>query len=240
MHLLFLALIIRCCGIGNVCIIILVPVVGRILVPVVNFFFQGLWRSSLDHAGFVALAQLQVIVRLSRDGAVRFLLAPSVEHASVIPRAHTQAKQTADNIGDNVVHVKIAVIGQEALQEFGPYAQDQCAHNQCHVYRSPAIRVDNPVENDSKDEECDEVQQLVVDEVPELQFRKAGVCCQEQQEQEYTLIILSAGCVLPDQLPTWSVSSLEVQLTCERETDAHRAMAAAGVETLSGKEFAYV
>lgn len=149
---------------------ILFPVIWRILIPVVDLFFQRL-RSAVHNARFVTLAQLEVLGVFSRNGVVRLLLAAALEHPSVIPRAESEPEQTAHDVCDNVVHVKVAIVGQEALQEFGTNAQDQGAYYKRHIYRSAAIRVDDPVEDDCEKEEREEVEELVVDEMAELEFR---------------------------------------------------------------------
>lgn len=93
----------------------------------------------------------------------------------MVPRAQPQPQQAADDVGDNVVEVKVAVVEQEALQKPGAPAQDQRAYHKRHVDRPAAVRVDDPVEDDGEEEEGEEVQQLVVDEVAELELRKSSI-----------------------------------------------------------------
>lgn len=163
------------------CIVTLLPVIWRILIPVVHLLLQRLCgcrgRLAPDNTVLVALAELQVLRILAGDCIVRLALAPTLEHALVVPRAQTQPEQAAHDVRDDVVEVKVPVVGQDALQKLGADAEDQRAYHERHVNCSPAIRVDDPVEDDGEEEKSEQVQHLVVDQVADLEFGQTGIRC---------------------------------------------------------------
>lgn len=104
----------------------------------------------------------------------------------MVERAQAQGAERADEVGDDVVKVKVAAVGQEALQELGADAQAQRADDEREVQRAPAVGVEDPVEGDREQEEGEQVQDLVVDVEGEVERRQASVACEEEEEEEHS------------------------------------------------------
>lgn len=102
----------------------------------------------------------------------------------MVPAAKTQATQTADNIGDDVVRVELAAVGKEALEEFGADAEEEGTHYESEVEGAPPVRIDNPVEYNGEDEKGQDMQGLVVYVETKLEGREASVTCQQAEDEE--------------------------------------------------------
>lgn len=102
----------------------------------------------------------------------------------MVEGAEAEGGERADNVGDDVVEVKVAAIGQEALQELGADAEGERADDEGEVQRAPAVGVEDPVEDDGEQEEGQEVQDLVVDVEIEVETCEAGVACEEEEQEE--------------------------------------------------------
>jgi len=100
----------------------------------------------------------------------------------VVPRAQTLAGLAADDVGDDVVDVEDAAVGQEALQKFGPDAEDARADDEGEVQRAPAVGVEDPVEDERQDEEGEEVQDLVVE--VEMERAEARIAGEKEEDEE--------------------------------------------------------
>lgn len=87
----------------------------------------------------------------------------------MVPVAEREPREAANDIGDDVVEVEDAAVGQEALEELGADAEESGADDEGQVQGAPAVRVDDPVEDYRQEEEGEEVENLVVDIVVELQ-----------------------------------------------------------------------
>lgn len=158
-----------------------IPVIGRVFVPVVDLLLQRPGLSwAINHPCLVVLAELHVCIVLTGHRVVILELSSPLEHAPVVPRAETQPGQTAHNVGHDVVHVEIAVVGKETLNEFGAHAQRKGADDKRHVEGSPAIGIDDPVEDDGEEEECDRMQDFIVDIVAELERRETGIASEQE------------------------------------------------------------
>lgn len=81
----------------------------------------------------------------------------------MIHATQSQPPKRAHDIGDNVVKVKVATIRQEPLEELGADPQTDCADDQCKVECAPAVGVEDPIEDDGKEEEGYEVEDFVID-----------------------------------------------------------------------------
>lgn len=189
---------------ANVAIVLLVPVIHGILVPRINLLFQRLasccpsvvHRCRSRHYPLLltvvvgrqhrALAKLDVLDILAGDGVVGAAGALTLEHALVVPVAEGEPGKTAHDVGDDVVEVEDAAVGQEALEELGANAEDGGADDQGKVRGAPAIRVDDPVEDHGQQEKGEEVQDLVVNVGVELQRREADVAGEEAEQEEDT------------------------------------------------------
>lgn len=103
--------------------------VRRILVPMVQLLRNVRWRRHhpsllLLHAYSLTYPQLNVsifiISKLSivpwRDVVVS-VLAPSLEHAFMVPRTARQCKGRAYDIGKDIVGIEQAVIGKDSLHD---------------------------------------------------------------------------------------------------------------------------
>lgn len=178
-----------------------IPIVRGILVPVVHLFLQS-HRSfvlttrplPVDNSALLrpndTLAQLDiadnvvVLAFYARDGRVRLAQPLALEHALVVPAAQAQGAEGADDVGDDVVEVEDAAVGQEALQELGADAEAEGAHDEGEVQGAAAVGVDDPVEDDGEEEEGEQVQDLVVDVEVDLEGGQAGIACEDEQQEE--------------------------------------------------------
>lgn len=134
-----------------------------------------------------ALAQLDVGVVLAvvvRHDVVGLAQTLALEHALVVPAADAQRGQAADDVGDDVVEVEVAAVGQEALQELRADAKAECAHDEGEVQGAPAVGIGDPVEDDGQDEEGKEVEDFVVDQDVDLEACEAGVACEKEEQEE--------------------------------------------------------
>lgn len=102
----------------------------------------------------------------------------------MIPRAHAQSRQAADNVGHDIVDVEVSIVGKEALRKLGADAEEEGADEEGQVESPPAVGVDDPVEDDGEEEEGARMQDLVVDILAELELCQAGVACEGEEEQE--------------------------------------------------------
>lgn len=123
----------------------------------------------------------------------------------MVPAAQAQAGEAADNVGDDVVEVKVPAVGQEALQELGPDAEAEGARDEGEVEGAPAVGVDDPVEDDGEEEEGQEVEELVVDVDVDVQGGQAGIACQQEEEEEDSCIgqVLAVAPAVESLLMAW-------------------------------------
>jgi hypothetical protein len=174
--------------------VIVIPSVDSILVPVVDLLLQG--RSPLvdgrraHDSLFVplvrrhSLPQLKIILVFTGNSVISPASPPPLQHAIMVPAAETQATQTADNIGDDVVRVELAAVGKEALEEFGADAEEEGTHYESEVEGAPPVRIDNPVEYNGEDEKRQDMKGLVVYVETKLEGREASVTCQQAEDKE--------------------------------------------------------
>lgn len=97
----------------------------------------------------------------------------------MVPRTYANAKQTAHDVCHYIIEIEVPIVGEEALHEFGSDAQDESANHEGHVQGSAAIGINNPVEDDGKQEKRYEMEDFVVDISAELYTRETGVACQQ-------------------------------------------------------------
>lgn len=87
----------------------------------------------------------------------------------MVPRAQADAGERADDVGDDVVEVELAAVGEEALEELGADAEDEGADGEGEVEGAAAVGVEDPVEDDGEEEEGCEVEDFVVYVLAELE-----------------------------------------------------------------------
>lgn len=102
----------------------------------------------------------------------------------MVPRAKAQPRETPGHVRDYVEEIEVAPIGEQALQELGANAKDEGTDGEREVEGAAAVGVHYPVEGYREEEECYEVEELVVDVGAGLEGAEAGVSGYEQQEEE--------------------------------------------------------
>lgn len=120
----------------------LFPLVLHILIPIVQLLRHGplrglpsLLRIRLNPPRLLlrnshALAELQIALSgflvlaafgqfVAGHHVVVLVAAPPLEHAPVVPAAGREGETGADDVGEDVEGVEVAVVGQQGLEDFG-------------------------------------------------------------------------------------------------------------------------
>lgn len=165
---------------------LIIPVVHGILIPVIDFLLEcPRWPSvPAHHPTLLPLPELEIAIAIPRNGVELPLRPPPRQHPLMIPRTQGQTRETPHYVCDDVEEVKVAPIGEQALQELGADAEDEGADGEGEVEGAAAVGVDYPIEDYREQEEGHEMEELVVDVGAGLDGAKAGVSGDEEQEEE--------------------------------------------------------
>lgn len=130
----------------------LLPLILNILIPIVQLLRHSPLRAlsslhlipidppSLLLRNAHALTQLQIPLSLfafgqfiARHNVVVLVAAAALEHAPVVPAAGGERERGADDVGEDVEGVEVAVVGEEGLQDFGADCEEAGDYQQGQV-----------------------------------------------------------------------------------------------------------
>lgn len=168
--------------------LVLIPRVLGVLIPIVHFRLPTRSRNRTRRTGLLradAFPELQIqLLVVTGHALVAPRLPLALQHAVVVPGAQADGGEGPHDVGDDVVEVEDAFVGDEALQDLGSDAEYEGADEEGDVEGAAAGGVEDPVEGGGEDEEGEGVQGFVVDERVDLERGQTGVAryCEEEEK----------------------------------------------------------